>query len=355
MTQNKPQTVSIIGAGIMGLMCAYTLIRKAPDTKISIYDPAGFPAENASFIAGGMLAPYCELDHMPREYVAPGLKSIEIWEQISKNAPDSFEFSNKGSLVISHDQDRYMLERYKTMLPTENVWTHIAKPELNDLEPHLTSRFSHGLFVKDEAHLHPKKTMKVLCDKLAKTCDLIKQEAQPHDLNTDIIIDSRGFGAHKTQKNLRGVKGEILLVRNPEFSLSRPVRLMHPRYPLYIVPRHDNIFMIGATIVETADDNVNMRSGLELMSALYSLHPSFSEAEILQIQAGIRPAYPDNLPAITKNGNIISANGLFRHGYLLSPAMAECVSDMIFEQENRFSHLFVKESHDEDHFERIRA
>ena len=151
---------------------------------------------------------------------------------------------------------------------------------------------------------------------------------EPEHIEADTIIDCRGLGT-KTQ-NLRGVKGEIAIVRNPDFSLDRPVRLMHPRYPLYIVPRPDNVFMIGATIIESdKDEHVSLRSSMELLSALYSLHPSFGEAQIIELNAGIRPAYPDNLPRIEINDHIIRANGLFRHGFLFSPLMAGAIADYI--------------------------
>ena len=143
---------------------------------------------------------------------------------------------------------------------------------------------------------------------------------------------------------MRGVKGETLIVHNPEFKLSRAVRLMHPRYPLYIVPRGQGVFMIGATQIESADETVSLRSGLELMSALYSLHPSFVDARILEMKAGIRPAYPDNLPRITPDGNTIRCNGLFRHGFLLAPVMAQCVADHIAGHRNEFMHLFERKN-----------
>ena len=165
--------------------------------------------------------------------------------------------------------------------------------------------------------------------------------------NADWIIDCRGMAAN--DPNIRGVKGETLLVRNTEFSLSRPVRLMHPRYPLYIIPREDHVFMIGATVIESAEnENVSLRSSMELMSALYALSPSFGEAEIIEIKAGIRPSYTDNLPRITINENMIGCNGLFRHGYLLASVMAACVADHLSETENEFMHLFKDETHESD-------
>jgi glycine oxidase len=98
---------------------------------------------------------------------------------------------------------------------------------------------------------------------------------------------------------------------------------MHPRWPLYIIPRGDNRFMIGATSIEREDNGVSVRSALELLSAAYAVHSAFGEAKIVEIGAGLRPAFPDNLPRIAIDKDHIAVNGLYRHGFLLAPALAE--------------------------------
>ena len=129
---------------------------------------------------------------------------------------------------------------------------------------------------------------------------------------------------------LRGVRGEMLLLRTPEVALSRPVRLLHPRIPVYVVPRADHFFMVGATMIESdAAGPVTARSMMELLNAAYALHPAFGEAEIVETGVGLRPAYPDNLPRVKRKGSEISINGLYRHGFLLAPAMARNAAELI--------------------------
>jgi len=87
--------------------------------------------------------------------------------------------------------------------------------------------------------------------------------------------------------------------------------------------------MIGATVIETEDDGpVTVRSALELLGAAYALHPAFGEAQILDIGAGVRPAFPDNVPRIivAEEGRRIHVNGAYRHGFLLAPVLAEAVA-----------------------------
>jgi glycine oxidase len=126
----------------------------------------------------------------------------------------------------------------------------------------------------------------------------------------------------------------MLVLRCPDVTFSRPVRLLHPRIPLYIVPRGDSVYMLGATAIESSDrSRVTARSLLEMLSAAYALHPSFGEAEVLEIGVDARPAFPDNLPRVSRQGALISVNGLYRHGFLLAPALARMAADLAFHEQ----------------------
>ena len=121
----------------------------------------------------------------------------------------------------------------------------------------------------------------------------------------------------------------MLVIHCPDVTITRPVRLLHPRIPLYIVPRGDGVYMLGATMIESEDSGrITARSMLELLSAAYALNPAFGEAEVLEVGVDLRPAFPDNLPRIRRLGGRIYANGLYRHGYLLAPALARGVADL---------------------------
>ena len=93
--------------------------------------------------------------------------------------------------------------------------------------------------------------------------------------------------------------------------------------------------MLGATMIESDGRGVvTARSVLELLSAAYALHPGFGEAEILELGADARPAFPDNLPRIGRapypdGGDRLYGNGLYRHGSLLAPAVAMQLADHI--------------------------
>src|SRR5690606_6665456 len=126
--------------------------------------------------------------------------------------------------------------------------------------------FEHAFYIPDEAHLDPQQAMKALLQVIVKEGGVLMAiRAAPDALakTHDYVVDCRGVGAADEGDTLRGVKGGIIFVRNTEFQAHSPIRMMHPRYPLYIVPRADHIFMIGASVIESSD-----HSGVMLRSAM---------------------------------------------------------------------------------------
>lgn len=307
--------ISIIGAGVAGLAIASELTTRG--ASVQIFDPAGPPGPHAcSWWAGGMLAPWCEAESAEEPILRLGQKAKAWWQART-------EVQEKGTLVVAQPRDLPDLRRF-ARLTTDH---QDANP--TQLEPDLRG-FDKGLFFAGEAHLDPRQALDDLHASLIAKGVQIFSFAAPEGLET--VIDCRGFAARDALPDLRGVKGEMLVLRCPDVSLTRPIRLLHPRIPLYIVPRGDGIYMLGATMIESEDRRgVTARSMLELLSAAYALNPAFGEAEILEVGVDLRPAFPDNLPRIYRHGTRIYANGLYRHGYLMAPALAQGVADLVLE------------------------
>lgn len=144
-----------------------------------------------------------------------------------------------------------------------------------------------------------------------------------------VDLDCTGVAANLPE--LRAVRGEMALLHCPDVQISRSIRLLHPRVPLYLVPRGEGVYMIGATMIESASERApSLRSLSELFGAAFALHPGFAEARVVETGAGLRPAFPDNLPRLVARGGTLFLNGLFRHGFLLAPAMAAQVAQHFF-------------------------
>ncbi|MEF2553619.1 glycine oxidase ThiO [Aurantimonas sp. A2-1-M11] len=317
--------VAVIGAGVAGLVTALELAERGADFDVHEAAPElGLGA--ASWLAGGMLAPHCEAESADPAIVAPGLAGIAWW---ARQVP---EVVRNGTLVLAPWRDRPDLDRFARRTRGHE---RLDAEAIAALEPDLSGRFDDGLFFAEEAHLDPRRTLHALAERLrGRGVRLhLGSRVAPADLDHDHIVDTRGIAARPDLPRLRAVRGEMLLLRTQEVSLARPVRLLHPRSPIYVVPRKGGLFMVGATMVETDDDRaITLRGTVELLNAAYALHPAFAEAELVETGSGLRPAYADNLPLVTRQARVVSLNGLYRHGFLLSPAMAgEAVAEIFAE------------------------
>ncbi|SDI23891.1 glycine oxidase [Alloyangia pacifica] len=262
-----------------------------------------------------MLAPWCEYENAEEPVLRLGQQAAAWWQERTA-------VERRGTLVVAARRDLPDLRRFARR--TEGF--REVGAELASLEPDLHG-FSRGLFFEDEAHLDPRKALADLHAGLVARGVRFHHTEAPANLPN--VIDCRGLGARDTLRDLRGVKGEMLVIRCPDVTLTRPVRLLHPRIPLYIVPRGNGVYMLGATMIESEDRRrITARSMLELLSAAYALSPAFGEAEILEVGVDLRPAFPNNLPRIRRIGGRIYANGLYRYGYLLAPALARGVADL---------------------------
>ncbi|MEM8793704.1 MAG: glycine oxidase ThiO [Pseudomonadota bacterium] len=305
-------TATVIGAGVAGLTTALELHRAGLD--VTVIDRAdGLGPAQCTWWAGGMLAPWCERESAEDAVIELGRTAADWWDDATGGV------MRAGTLVIAPQRDRQELNRFARR--TSNFET-IGEDRIAALEPDLAGRFRDALFFAEEAHLDPRKALHALAGRLTETGVEIRfgtDTAPPADLT----IDCRGLAAADELTDLRGVKGEMLLIRTRDITLNRPIRLLHPRHPIYIVPRADGIFMLGATMIESADrSRITARSMLELLGAAYALHPAFAEAEILETGVDARPAFLDNLPRVIADGARIWVNGLYRHGFLLAPATA---------------------------------
>lgn len=308
-------SVAVIGAGVCGLVAAVRAAQAG--AAVTLHDASDrLGAAAASWLAGGMLAPFCEAESAPAAIVAPGLAGIAWWAQ------QAVGLERRGTLVLAPARDRAELARFARRTRGHE---RLDAAGLAALEPDLAGRFEEALFFADEAHLDPRRAIPALVERLEALGGrlVLGSAPDPREVAADRVLDCRGLAGGPAFPGLRCVRGEMAMLRAPDVSLSRPARLLHPRHPVYVVPRGDGRFMVGATMIEAEDGRaVTLRSAVELMNAAYALHPAFAEAEVLELSAGRRPALPDNLPAALHEGRVTRLNGLYRHGFLLSPWLA---------------------------------
>ena len=339
--------IGIAGAGLAGRALAWRLARAG--CRVSLFDARKRGDLNtASQTAAAMLSPLAELAVSDDVVFDLGQRSMQLWPawiaELEEHGQEIY-FRQEGTLVIAHKQDQASLEHFTRLL--HHKLPEACRAQVHTLdaaglaryEPLLAGRFDGGLYLEGEGQLANDQLLAALGSEMDRLCvqwhegeavDNIEARqivCAGQTYSVDIAVDARGVGskgALPPTHSLRGVRGEVLRVECVGVSLQRPVRLMHPRYQLYVAPRPGNQFVVGATELESEDDGPpTVRSMLELASALHSLHPAFGEARIQRLSAALRPALDDHRPAIAQHEGVWHINGLYRHGYLCAPALVD--------------------------------
>ena len=326
----------IVGAGIMGRLLALALIQKGWQVTL-------FEKENntgCSHAAAGLLAPITELDKNALIIYQMGKVALgKIWPKIISTLAIPLYFKKLGTLVLSHPNDRSELTHFTNILSknltADERGTLLVSKEIAKLEPEL-NQFSESYFASEEGHIDSQQLLEelevALVRKAVEWCDnTFVSKIEPKKITIkskkrkfDFTFDCRGLGASSTFPALRGIKGELIWVHAPSVTISRPIRLLHPRYNLYLVPRPDNIYILGASELETnCLTPISVRTTLELLSAAYYLHPGFADAHIIKTVVHLRPTLPNHQPEIQYTDGMVAVNGLYRHGFLIATTLCE--------------------------------
>lgn len=324
--------IGIVGAGIVGRLLALKL--KELNYHVTIFDKTHAADHTiTSNVAAGMLAPYAELETGEEAVFNLARDAVARWQEILPKLSYYPTFKAEGSILIAQSQELPELEHFAQRVNRIGVNLNVIGNEaLAELEPALEGQSFSGIHLPEEAYLDTADTMNAIAQTLrdknviwhenTKVISIKNHTVLTSDqnYNFDHVFDCRGLGAKGAFQDLRAVRGELIWVKAPDVSFKRPIRLMHPRYALYIVPRFDNHYIIGATSIETEDYSpISVQSTLELLSACYSIHPGFAEARVVYTATQCRPAFSNNIPKIWRTPDCIRINGMYRHGYLLAP------------------------------------
>lgn len=350
--------IGIAGAGLAGRLLAWELAGRGHS--VAVFDPAPGPGEPlpgqalphaAGWTAAGMLSPVAELETGDDDIYALGQRSLERWPAIIAALQQPVFHRQQGSLMLAHRGDegaaRRMTELLAHKLARQGheqedgaaagcVIRRIDLAELRRLEPAIQGP-AQAWLLPGEGQLHTRQAMAALADAGHRLgvqwhWGETVEGLTPHTLHAaggggerrfDWVFDARGLGA-RPELPTRGVRGEVLWLHAPGVALHRPLRLLHPRHRVYIVPRPGDIVFIGASEIESEDRGpMSLRSAVELMAAAHSVIPGLAEARIAHMETNLRPALPDNLPRIDTAPGLSRVNGLFRHGWLIAPALVE--------------------------------
>ena len=329
----------IVGAGLIGRLLAWRLSLAGWQVTLFDKDDKG-GQKSAAYAAAGMLSPVAECETSNWLVFDLGIYSLKQWTLWLTALSEPVFFQQKGTLVVAHPEDIAEKERWVKQIQfnlKELCVQKLSQFGIKKLEPELN--FREGYFLSQEAHLDSRALLQALAKKLTVDWweNTLVEKIAPHcvfvkgkSYSFDCIFDCRGVGGGDQFHDLRAIRGELIYLYAPDVHLSRPIRLLHPRYRVYIVPRPNQIYLIGSSEIESEDVSpISVRTCLELLSAAYSVHRGFAEARIIETVTALRPALSDNLPRINWQPGLIAINGLYRHGFLLAPALINKIMEKL--------------------------
>jgi glycine oxidase len=332
--------VAVVGGGPIGLACAWRARRQGAD--VVVLD-AGEPG--AWHVAAGMLAPVSEAEFGERPLLELGLESARRYSAFVDALGDA-GYRAVGTMVIARDRDEAeALDRLAEFrrglgLPVERLRPSQARR----LEPALAPTIRLALDIDSDHSIDPRKLVAALRREVAPRRTRVTGLRVNGDRVTGVATEHETIAAGQVvvaagcdvarldmpdhaRVPVRPVKGQVLRLNDPNGPglVERTIRGERA----YFVPRGDGHYVLGATMEERGWDRTPTAGGVyELLRDLSELVPGIFELEIEELIAGLRPATPDNLPAIGPGAleGLVWATGHYRNGILLTPVTADLVA-----------------------------
>jgi len=337
--------VAVVGAGIVGLSCAWAAARRGMRVLVVDRDE---PGSGASGVAAGMLAPVTEAVFGEDALLRLNLEAARAWPAFAARLAEASgldtSYSESGALMVAADADDLeelrRVHEFQRSHGLDAEW--LSGRRCRELEPGLSPRVRGGIAAPDHS-VDPRAVVRALvaaCDEVAR--------AEAHGIE---IQDGRVAGLHLGHGRvnagsvviaagawsgtlglpdpppLRPVKGQIL-----RLSGTAPAREIVRTPRCYVVPRTSGEVVIGATVEERGFDTRVTADGVyRLLEAAWEVLPDVGELELVETRAGLRPATPDNGPVVGRGGveGLLWATGHYRSGILQAPITGEAIAALL--------------------------
>jgi glycine oxidase len=344
----------VIGAGLIGLACAWRLQRRG--LSVLVIDRADRAGAGASEVAAGMLAPVTEADFGEEALLRVNRVGRERWPAFAAELEERTGlptgYRESGALVVAADRDDAealrRLHDFQRTLGLDTEW--LTPSGCRRLEPALSPRIAGGILAPGDAQADPRATVSALeqaVEEVALGLDVLAVEHSGGRvtgvrtanglIECGAAVVAAGAWSPALAPDGRGppvrpVKGQIVELRTRgamDEPLSRIVRT--PR--CYLLARGDGRVVLGATVEEQGFDTAVTADGVyRLLEAAWEVLPEVGELELVGARAGLRPGTPDNGAVVGPDpalDGLVWATGHWRNGVLLAPLTGEAVAELV--------------------------
>lgn len=356
MSSTIEPDVAVLGGGPIGLATAWRAAQRG--LRVVVLD-SGAPA--AWNVAAGMLAPATEAEYGEGVLLELGLRSARAYEsfaaELGEVSGQDPGFRRAGTLVVARDRDdAEELDRLLAFRESRGLEVERLRPsQARRVEPALAPTIRLALDFPHDHSIDPRRLVAALEQAVRRAGGEVRHGVQVTRL---VVAGERLTGVELADGStvsagqvllsggawtsaveglpeharvpVRPVKGQVLRLRDPAGPglVERSIRTREA----YLVPRADGGYVLGATMEERGFDLKPTAGGVfELLRDLSEVLPGILELELEEVLCGLRPATPDNLPAIGASvlPGLVWAAGHYRNGILLTPVTAELAAGVL--------------------------
>ncbi len=360
--------VAVVGGGAIGLSVAWRAAQRG--LRVVVVE-RGEPGSGTSSVAAGMLAPVAEANPLEQSVLQLGLASLRAYpsfvEELRAAAGEDPGYLPCGTLVAARDRDEAeALERELEMRRGLGLAVERLRPsQARAVVPALAPAVRLALSIEGDHAVDPRRLCAALAQAVRRAGGELRTGATVAaiEISTNsgveglcveglclddgelVAADQVVIAAGTWSDQIAGipdqarvpihpVKGQIMRLHDPAGPglLNRVLRMVSG----YVVPRGDGRYVLGATMEERGfETTVTAGAVYELLRDASELVPGISELVIDEISAGLRPATPDNAPAIGPSAvpGLHWATGHYRNGILLAPITAELLAAALMGEE----------------------
>jgi glycine oxidase len=350
--------IAIVGAGIIGLSCAWELARRG--AHVTLFDSGFYPGRGASWAAAGMLAPAYEAAAEPGanpRLFDLCLKSAGQWIDMSGaiaavTKRDVLHSIGPSLAVAQTAEDRIQLASLAEALTARKIPFDVLSPdEAVQAEPCLRAGNKGALRLPTDGQVDNRLLVEALIRALQSQeqvafvtgiAPLAMAQGKIVLAGFDRVIFAAGWETASVRvgdtplgdiapmlRKIEPVAGHMLAFNHLPDGPKMTVR----SGALYIVPKAGRL-IVGAT-VEPGETSTRIDSDAidRLEAAAHALCPVLKRATIIEAWRGIRPGTPDHAPmigALGETGAFVAA-GHYRNGILLAPITAQFIADYVLD------------------------
>lgn len=351
----RTANVVIVGGGVIGLTIARAL-RQLGVRNVMLIE-RGQPGAEASWAAGGILAPQVEADHADaffRLACASRDRYPAFVAALNEETGIDVELDRSGTLCLGFSpKDEEELRRRHEWQASEGLQVEwLTGDEARRLEPCLSAYVASALRLPNDFQVENRRLVNALLSanqklgvQLSSNC--LVRAVRIEEERVRGVETSSGFvaapivvlaaGAWSSSIGLRGLPPiQVEPIRGQMLCFSADSRIArHVIFSArgYVVPRRDGRVLAGSTAEHAGFDKCVTDDGIKTIKAMVcEISDAIAGLPIIDSWAGFRPRAKDDLPVLgpcEEVEGLFYATGHYRNGILLAPITGEVIAGAI--------------------------